>query len=159
MVLLPSLAIVLGASAFSPRLGLASRARCAVRMQDDGGGFKLPELPKITLPKIEIPGIEVFGPAGTEADARQRPGDVRFTDRDGDVITLRKAGGRRVDYYVGAELRMAGARLEADGASLKLSGTVKKSTGFFNFEMEEQCVDKTTPSDPDAVAVAMALVT
>ena len=88
------LALILASQAFAPPACAAVRdgtSRAAVHMQ-----FKMPEmpggLPKFQMPKlgIDMPGIEVFEGAKAKGGKLKsmREGDVRFTDADGDVITI-----------------------------------------------------------------------
>ena len=66
----------------------------------------------------------------------------------------------QVDYYVGKSLKLEGAVLVQNGNSLQVTGTIKKGTplSFLGFNLEETQTDQMTPSDPEDVAKAMALL-
>ena len=144
--------------AFVPPSIVPGGSRAAVRMQ-------MPEMPK--MPKIDfkdfLGGIEIeaFGDKfAAPGDLKLIPSDVQFSDVDGDTITLRGVPGRKVDYYVGKDLKLSGAVLTANGGSLQVTGTVKKGTplSFLGFNMEETITDQMTPQDPEDLSRAMALV-
>ena len=107
------------------RLAQAPARAAATTMQ-----FKMPELPKFEgLGGIEV---EAFGDKFAKAgDLRLMPSDIQFTDKDGDVITLRGVGGGKVDYYVGKELKIKAAVLTTAGSDgLQVTGKIKKGTYF-----------------------------
>jgi len=120
------------------------------------GGFVAP--PRAERPefKLELPAL----PNPFAQELKLSPLDVRFTDVDGDVVTLRPNGGSAVDFYVGNDLRLEKARMVENGGTLEITGKVKKSTplSMIGFNLEEITTEGVTPRDPADVERAMALV-
>merc|ERR1719247_1666707 len=119
------------------------------------------EFPK--MPKLDMGGIEFesFGDKWNgPGDLKLLPSDVQFRDVDGDTITLRGRPGGKVDYYVGKNLKLTGAVLQSTGSALQVTGSIKKGTplSFLGFNLEETITDQMTPTDPEMIAKAMALV-
>ena len=163
----------------------ASRApSCRMQMPEFP---KLPELPKFDLPKLPnpfggddssattsggsggggggggggFPGFQVFEGKKAVTQLILRPGDVRFTDSDGDVITLKRGSVRTtVDFYVGDELKIEGAKMTRQGNSLQLTGIDRSTFMFkaFGGNFKDEIIDLTTPSDPKSVDEAMKLL-
>ena len=106
--------------------------------------------------KLELPSL----PNPFAQELKLSPLDVRFTDVDGDVVTLRPNGGSAVDFYVGNDLRLEKARMVENGGTLEITGKVKKSTplSMIGFNLEEITTEGVTPRDPADVERAMALV-
>jgi hypothetical protein len=115
-----------------------------------------------TLQAIELPFIGKIGIDFGGGDKLQLfPSDVQFTDVDGDTVTLRPAGGTRVDFYVGSKLMMRNAGLVRNGNTLEITGKQRKDFGgivLLGFELEEIVTEGTTPRDPTDLDKAMALV-
>lgn len=120
------------------------------------GGFK--------LPKLDFGGIQFEEGAETTTKLRAAPGDVQFSDADGDVITLRKSclpgTTGKVDYYNGEIMKIQAASMVREGAGLLLSGVdrtsfkFKASSGSFKEIIDELAV----PTDPADVERALDLL-
>jgi hypothetical protein len=117
------------------------------------GGFVAP-------PRPERPPFEFPNPLASNESLKLMPGDVQFTDVDGDIITIRAVGGNRVDMYVGDTLRFEKGRLLRNGNTLEITAKVKKGTplSFIGFNLEEIVTEGTTPQDVFDLERALALV-
>ena len=115
-------------------------------------GFGLPN----PFENFEAPSLpNPFGGGSLEL----YPSDVQFQDIDGDVITLREARGK-VDFYVGNQVKLSGARLRRNGNTIEITGTVKKGTplSFLGFNLEDVITEGVTPVNAADCDAAMALV-
>ena len=110
------------------------------------GGFKMPEMP--SMPD--------FGGGGNEK-LQLFPDDVQFTDVDGDTVTIRPLGGKKVDFFVNGKIRLSKAILVQNGNMLEITGTITKGTPFsiIGFNLEDIVTEGTTPKDPADVEKAM----
>lgn len=100
-----------------------------------------------------------FNTGSSDEGLKPRKGDVQFTDVDGDVITLCPfPGTNKVTMYVNSKLQISQATLECEGNLLKLTGKVKRNTGFLGFELEDIVTMGSEPADPSVIDAAMALV-
>ena len=145
------LSLVVGFAAFTAPMGrmvqpsqgvVTSRARTPVAI----GGFKMPEIPN---------------PFGGDGDFQLYPSDVDFTDVDGDYVVLRKTVGGKIDFYVNKKIKLEGARMAANGNMLEITGSVKQGFSFLGplgFALEDIVTEGVTPTSPDDLAKAMALV-
>ena len=81
-------------------------SRAAVRML---GGFE--------LPKLDLGGIQFEEGKETTTMLKPADGDVQFTDRDGDVITLKssRTNPGKVDYYNGDVMKIKDATMVQQG--------------------------------------------
>ena len=123
------------------------------------GGFKLPK-----MPKIDMGGIQFEEGMETTTMLKAAPGDVQFSDADGDVITLRKStfpgADGKVDYFNGEVMKIQAATMAKEGEGLLLSGVdrttrkFKASSGSFKEVIDELAV----PTDPADVTRALALL-
>jgi len=139
----------------APSSGPAMTARpSSVSMQF--GGFK--------LPKIDFGGIAFEEGMETTTTLKAAPGDVQFSDADGDVITLRKStlpgATGKIDYYNGETMKIQAASMVKEGEGLLLSGVdrtsfkFKASSGSFKEVIDELAV----PTDSADVERALALL-
>ena len=107
-------------------VGRRADPRAALRML---GGFELPK-----LPKLELGGIEFEAGKETTTMLQTAPGDVQFTDRDGDIITLKpsRTTPGKVDYYNGDVMKIKDASMVQQGevsASALSLATPSESNG------------------------------
>ena len=154
-------------------------ARCSLKMQ-----FNMPKLPNpfggsddeqekpagdkfergfggfVAPPRPDRPEFKLEVPNPFAQEIKLGPRDVVFTDKDGDEVVLQPNAGGTVDFWVGNKLVLEKARLERNGDSLEITGTIKKGTplSMLGFNLEEIATEGTTPRDPDDVDKAMALV-
>ena len=153
------IAFVAMASAFMAPPTRTLQAR-ATTMQSSSVVMELPF--GIKLPKIDLGGIEIesFGDKwNAEGDLKLIPSDVQFKDTDGDVVTLRKTRGGRVDFFVGKQFKMQGVLTEENG-TLMVTGKVTKGTplSLLGFNLEDVVTESMKPADPEDLAKATALI-
>jgi hypothetical protein len=108
--------------------------------------------------------MQLPGGFWTSEDLELKPGDLQFTDVDGDVVTLRlirdMAGRFVVDMYINGALRFEKATLKQNGKTLEATGMAKTKTplSFIGLNIENEETEGTTPQNEDDLRRALTLV-
>ena len=110
------------------------------------------------------PRMQLPGGFWTSEDLELKPGDLQFTDVDGDVVTLRlirdMTGRFVVDMYVNGTLRFEKATVVRNGNTLEITGMSKTKTplSFIGLNIENEETDGVTPQNQEDLERVVTLV-